>query len=283
MQRFFKSIDFIEQHLFERISVHDIAKASHFSTYYFCRVFRSLVGDTPKEYLRKRRLSIAAEKLLYEDIGILDLAIDFQFESQEAFTRAFKNQFKTTPAQYRKNKQAKNLLYREQFSLDELSYLQTRLSMEPEIITQPEIKVVGIVTHYDDTDFDLLKIWQPFLTYQSPIANVIGSEGFGIYEASTSDDGSVGFSYLCSIEVSSFDDVPKDMESRLIPEQRYAKFTHKGPVANLNETLKYIWGSWLPKSKYDYVEKSDFELYPQDFDDSNPDNVIYLHIPIKPR
>jgi len=283
MQRLFKSIDFIEQHLFERISVHDIAQASHFSTYYFCRVFRSLVGDTPKEYLRKRRLSIAAEKLLCEDIGILELAIDCQFESQEAFTRAFKSHFKTTPAQYRKNKHTNDLLYREQFSPEALEYLQTRLSMEPEIMNQPEIRVVGIVTEYDDTDFDLLKIWQPFLSYQEPIPNVIGTEGFGIYEASQPEGGDVAFSYVCSIEVSSFDDVPESMESRIIPEQLYAKFTHKGPLANLHETLKYIWGSWLPKSNYDYLEKSDFELYPQDFDDSNPDNVIYLHIPIKPR
>ena len=91
MQRFFKSIDFVEQHLYDKITVHQIAAASHYSTYHFCRLFKILVGDSPKEYIRKRRLTVAADRLLKEDIGILQLALDCQFESQEAFTRAFKS------------------------------------------------------------------------------------------------------------------------------------------------------------------------------------------------
>ncbi|WP_201778297.1 helix-turn-helix transcriptional regulator [Thalassomonas viridans] len=98
MQRFFKSIDFIEQHLYDKISVHEVAAASHYSTYHFSRIFKALVGDTPKEYLRKRRLTVAAKRLLGEDIGILELALECQFDSQEAFTRAFKGLFNITPA-----------------------------------------------------------------------------------------------------------------------------------------------------------------------------------------
>ncbi len=63
MERIFKSIDFVEKHMFEPIDIHDMARASHYSTYHFCRIFRSLVGDSPKEYLRKRRLTIATERL----------------------------------------------------------------------------------------------------------------------------------------------------------------------------------------------------------------------------
>ncbi len=51
------------------------------------------------------------------------------------------------------------------------------------------------------------------------------------------------------------------MISRIIPEHLYASFRHKGPLSSLPETLKYIWGSWLPKSNYKYVEKPDFEIY----------------------
>ena len=102
MQRFFKSTEYIEQHLFDKISVHEIAAASSYSTYHFSRIFKALVGDTPKEYLRKRRLTVAATKLLQDDTGILELALECQFDSQEAFTRAFKSLFNITPAQYRK-------------------------------------------------------------------------------------------------------------------------------------------------------------------------------------
>ena len=123
MQRFFKSIEYIEQHLHDKISVHEIAAASHYSTYHYSRVFKALVGDTPKEYLRKRRLTLAAKRLLTEEVGILDLALDCQFDSQEAFTRAFKALFNMTPAQYRKINEPFRLLYKSPFSEKDMDFL----------------------------------------------------------------------------------------------------------------------------------------------------------------
>lgn len=281
MQRFFKSIDFMEQHLYNKIMVDEIAAASHYSTYHFCRIFKALVGDSPKEYLRKRRLTVAADRLLKEDIGILPLALDCQFESQEAFTRAFKGLFQVTPAQFRKTDNPFRLLYRDQFSPHMLHYLQNRLSMEPKIITRPEMKIVGIASQYDNDDLDLHRLWSAFKPYRENIPNRAEMDAFGIYESYEENDGEVCFVYICAVAVSNFDAIPKGLTSRVIPEQTYAKFMHKGPVANLNETLKYIWGSWLPKSKYEYVEKPDFELFPEGFDDKDPENVLYLHIPVR--
>lgn len=225
MNRIFRSIEFIEQNMFEPVDVHDIARASHYSTYHFCRIFRSLVGDTPKEYLRKRRLTIAAERLAQGETSILDIALDCQFESHASFTRSFKQLFKVTPEQYRERADPFRLIYKDQFSPHMLHHLQTRLAMEPEIILRPEMKVVGI------------------------------------YEEYREEEKGVGFSYICAVEVSDFDDVPKGMISRTIPAQLYAAFRHEGPISYLPETLKYIWGSWLPKSDYDYVERPDIELY----------------------
>jgi len=281
MQRFFKSIDFIEQHLYDKISVHEIAAASHYSTYHFSRIFKALVGDTPKEYLRKRRLTVAAKRLLTDDVAILDLAMDCQFDSQEAFTRAFKALFNVTPAQYRKEADPFRLLYKDQFSPHELSYLQDNLSMEPEILTQPAVKLVGVASQYSSGDLDLYKLWSAFRQYRGQIPNQVGSNAFGIYESYEESDDDVSFVYVCSVAVSCFDDVPEGMTTRELPEQMYARFTHRGPVANLEQTLRYIWGSWLPKSKFDYLEKPDFELYRPGFNDANPENELYLHIPVK--
>lgn len=283
MQRFFNSINFVEQHLYDKISVHEIAAASYYSTYHFCRIFKTLVGDSPKEYLRKRRLTVAAERLLKEDIGILHLALDCQFGSQEAFTRAFKDLFQITPAQYRKQNVPFRLLYREKFSPHMLHYLQNRLSMEPEIIAKPAMNVVGMVTQYDHDDLNLHLLWSAFKPYVGNILNCTGTDAFGIYESYEEYNEEVNFSYVCAVEVSSFEHIPEGMTSRVIPEQTYAKFTHKGALANLHETLRYIWGSWLPKSKYEYLEKPDFELYPQGFNDNDPENILYLYIPVRKR
>ncbi|KFI13129.1 AraC family transcriptional regulator [Vibrio coralliilyticus] len=281
MQRFFKSIEYIEQHLYDKISVHQIAAASHYSTYHYSRVFKALVGDTPKEYLRKRRLTMAAKRLLTEEVGILDLAMDCQFDSQEAFTRAFKALFNMTPAQYRKMNEPFRLLYKNQINEDDLSFLQNRISMEPEIITQPAMKLVGIANQYTDEDLSLPRLWSGFAPYRDSIANRMGDEYFGIYESYEEAEESTTFVYICSARVENFDQVPEGMITREMPEQTYARFTHKGPIAQLEETLRYIWGSWLPKSAYEYEEKPDFELYPAGFNDADPENKLYLNIPVR--
>jgi len=281
MQRFFKSIDFIEQHLYEKISVHEIASASHYSTYHFSRIFKALVGDTPKEYLRKRRLTVAAKRLLSDEVGILDLALDCQFDSQEAFTRAFKDLFNITPAQYRKQQDPFRLLYKDQFSPHMLHFLKNDLSMDPEIITRPAIKLVGVASEYDNADLSLPRLWSAFRPYKDKVPNRVSDSGFGIYESYQEEGDNVAFVYVCCMEVSSFDEIPEGLTPRELPEQMYAKFTHKGSIANLDKTLKYIWGSWLPKSKYDYEERPDFELYPPGYNVMDPDCEMAIHIPIK--
>jgi AraC family transcriptional regulator len=281
MKRFFNSIEYIEQHLYEPVTIHDIAKASNYSAYHFSRIFKSLVGDSPKEYLRKRRLTVAATRLLKEDASILDLAIQCQFESQEAFTRAFKQLFSVTPGQYRKEQDPYRLIYKDQFSPHMLHHLQNSLVMEPEIIDRAAIKTVGIAMRYNNDDLDLKKLWSAFKPYKDTIPNRVGTDLFGIYEEYQENEDSTEFTYVCSAKVSDYSDIPEGMVARDIESQLYACFDHKGPIANLEATLKYIWGSWLPKSKYEYVEKPDFELYAEGFCDAEPDNILKIFIPIK--
>ena len=280
MERLFKSIDYIEKNMYEPIDIHDIAMASHYSTYHFCRVFRSLVGDSPKEYLRKRRLTIAADRLVRGESSILDIALDCQFESHASFTRSFKQLFKMTPEQYREKADPLRLIYKDQFSPHMLHHLQNRLVMEPEIVTRSEMKVIGIARQYQEENLDLETLWSAFRPNVSQITNRVGSDALGIYEEYHESVNNVGFTYICAVEVTDFNDVPEGMITRIIPEHLYAVFQHEGPISFLPETLKYIWGSWLPKSNYEYVEKPDFELYAPGIQPEDPDKILFLHIPI---
>lgn len=280
MQRFFKSIDYIEANLQQKISVHDIAAASHYSTYHYSRVFKALVGDTPKEYLRKRRLTLAAKQLLTDEVNILDLALECQFDSQEAFTRAFKAQFNMTPAQYRKINEPFRLLYKKPFDAQALDFMQQGVSMEPEIIEQPAMKIVGIANQYDDGDLSLPKLWSAFRPYKDLIQNRVGSDYFGIYECYEESDAGTQFVYICSAQVANFDQVPEGMITRELEAHTYARFTHTGPLTQLEDSLRYIWGSWLPKSPYEYAEKPDFELLPSRYNPVDATSQLYLNIPI---
>jgi len=222
--------------------------------------------------------------LLSEDIGILELALDCQFDSQEAFTRAFKALFNITPAQYRKQKDPFRLLYKDQFSPNMLHFLQNELSMEPEILTRSSVKLVGIAQQYDSAELSLPKLWAAFRPYRDKIKNRIGEESFGIYEAYEERGGEseeVIFRYVCCAPVANFNHVPEGMITRELPEQMYAKFIHRGSISTLEQTLKYIWGSWLPKSDFDYVERPDFELYPPNYNVADAKAEMALHIPVQ--
>jgi len=280
VDRVFKSIDYIERNMFEPIDVHDIAQASHYSTYHFCRIFRALVGDSPKEYLRNRRLTIAAKRLAGGARSILDIALDCQFESHAAFTRSFKQLFKMTPEQYRDNADPLRLLYKDQFSAHMLHHLQNRLDMEPEIVARPATRVVGVAKRYNEEDLNIETLWSAFRPDVVKISNRIGEDAFGIYEEYSEQENHVGFSYICAVAVQDFEHVPHGMTARTLPEHLYAVFRHRGAISYLPETLKYIWGSWLPKSDYDFALTPDFELYSPKNPSGESDKVLDLYIPV---
>lgn len=92
----------MEENLHEPLNLESIASKSNFSKYHFHRIFRCLVGMTVTEYIRLRRLANASSALLYTSERILDIAIYYQFESQESFTRVFKEVYKLPPGKYRR-------------------------------------------------------------------------------------------------------------------------------------------------------------------------------------
>jgi len=94
--------DCIEDHLAEPITLEQLASAAGYSPWHASRVFRQQVGMAPFEYLRARRLSMAALRLRDHPGRVLDVALDSAFGSHEGFTRAFSRQFGMNPAEYSK-------------------------------------------------------------------------------------------------------------------------------------------------------------------------------------
>lgn len=92
-----RAIDLLEERLRAPVQVMEAAQAAGYSLFHFCRVFNQVTALTPFEYLMRRRLSEAASVLSSSDARVLDVALDFQFGSAEAFARAFKRVFARQP------------------------------------------------------------------------------------------------------------------------------------------------------------------------------------------
>ena len=109
------AIDYIEDHLTEKLDLDVIASAVHYSKYHLHRVFSKTVGLTLHEYRNRRQLTEAAKLLVFSEGPILDIALLAGYESQQAFTTAFSAMYKQSPSQYRENEKFYPLQLRLQF------------------------------------------------------------------------------------------------------------------------------------------------------------------------
>src|SRR5262245_16849984 len=97
------ALNFIEEHLFEPLSVERIAKACGASPFSFSRRFRTRQGESVMAYVRGRRLDHAAKRLAADpDTDLAGLALDTGFETQAAFTRAFTRAYGQAPGSFRR-------------------------------------------------------------------------------------------------------------------------------------------------------------------------------------
>ena len=94
-----QAICYMEEHIYEDITYTDVAKSVHMSSYNFHRTFSFIAGMTANEYIRNRRLTLAAQELQTTDISVIDVAYKYGYESPESFSKAFSRFHSSTPKQ----------------------------------------------------------------------------------------------------------------------------------------------------------------------------------------
>ncbi|GAA5113517.1 hypothetical protein GCM10023211_21770 [Orbus sasakiae] len=105
----FDLVKWIESNLDGSLQIDDIAKKAGYSKWHLQRMFKNMLGQTLGTYIRFRRLVAIALKLKNTNKAIVNIAVEYHFESQQSLTRAFKKQFGVTPGYYRRNNRCINL------------------------------------------------------------------------------------------------------------------------------------------------------------------------------
>ena len=98
-----KIVDYIETHIDEDLPLDKIANALNYSKFYIARIFTEETKCTVYKYIQGRRLTLAAQKLVETEQPIVEIAYEAHYDSQQAFTLAFKQLYECTPNIYRKN------------------------------------------------------------------------------------------------------------------------------------------------------------------------------------
>jgi AraC family transcriptional regulator len=265
VERIQKAIDYIEECLFESIQLQDVAAQAFFSPYHFYRLFQAMAGCSLKEYIRRRRLSEATEKLRTTEISILELAFMCQYESQEAFTRAFKKEFGRNPGGFRKRKASFRSFLPMDVANNRLKGELDMVAIEANIVEKAEFLVMGPAikcTTEDDENIKRIPLfWEEAMQkgMLERIPNTVDEQTcYGI----CLDFESPNFTYMIAREVDSLDGIPDDMIGRTIPAATYAVFTAKGPITKaVQDATRYIYSTWLPESGYEHAMTADLEVY----------------------
>ena len=287
LERIEKAVRFMEHNLTKSVSLDDIADQACLSKYHFSRQFKEKTGHKAIDYLRKRRITRAAHELVTTAKPILDIAMKYQFDSQAAFTRAFRQVYQQTPNTYRKH--GLNLLSykRDELSPERLNHLQHNLTLEPEIVSLPMRKLTGIQTQTSLANNTVPLLWQNFVSRKPEIGNALDNGMIGIsgYNTSFKPERFTTVSPLekwATVEVDEFQSPPKGMKNRYLTGGEYAVFTHRGGKKNIVMTFEYMYGVWIPDSIYDIDDRDHFEHYPQNYKGpEHPDSELNIYIPIR--
>lgn len=281
-----RGVDYIEAHLALPIAINAVAQEAGMSQWHFQRMFRGLTGDTVKDYIRSRRLGLACEVLLSTKKRIIDIALEADFESQESFTRAFKTAFDITPAQYRKAGKRHPSPRKIKFDREYLDHINVGMNTVPEICVQEKMVFVGLKTNFFGTDSEknnigqkLPPLWQQFLSRLAEIKHTVGGTCYGIVRQV--DTCSDELEYFCAIEVTAISDIPDGMLVFENPACTFAKFTHRGEVTLIDNTVNYIYSTWLSRSGRRRKNGADLEFYGHDYNPSSSESIIHYAIPIE--
>ncbi|WP_027086600.1 AraC family transcriptional regulator [Cohnella panacarvi] len=276
-----KAILYVESNLNKEIMLEDAAGAAGFSKYHFHRIFQALVGQSLADYVRRRRLTKASYDLLGTQAGILAIALDYQFESQESFTRAFKKMFGMNPGQYRKAKRRLQLKEEPVISEERIQHFYGGMPMEPRVTVRDSFKVVGMKVETKMADDKIPELWQKFIPRMNEIKHRMNN--YDMYGISEYSDNYVDewFTYWACVPVEHVDDIPAGMEIKTVSSAQYVVVTHKGKLDSMGNAFDYIHTSWLQNSGYELAESDGFELYGERFlggDNEDSETDIYIAI-----
>jgi AraC family transcriptional regulator len=212
-----KALWYIEGHLTLDISLADIAASAGVSRHHLLRAFGAATGSSVMRYVRGRRLTQAAQRLAGGAGDILGLAMDTGYNSHEAFTRAFSDQFGKTPAEVRARGSIEQLALVQPLALDTVA-LEIG---SPQFEELDVMLVAGLNRRYEGLE-DSAAVpgqWQQFGIEQSQIKGRVDAAAYGVC-FNLDDEGSM--EYLCAAQVASFGAQRSQFVCLRIPRRRYA-------------------------------------------------------------
>jgi AraC family transcriptional regulator len=278
-------LDHIDQHLADPLELAALAEVAHFSPYHFHRLFAAWMGETLGEYLRRRRLEIAAQRLAANArLPVLNVALEVGFGSGEAFARAFKERFDCTPTQWRTHARQRWALelassraqHRNLDQATRKAYQATQaactdddgsthpfqeITMNVEVLTLPAARI-AYLRHIGPYGPAIGKFWsgtvEPWLNANA----LIGRITYGVGHDDPAITAPDKCRYDAGVEVDAGFTPNGSANLMSLPGGRYAVAQFTGSSSNISTAWTEIFRDWLPGSGMQIGARPCFERYP---------------------
>lgn len=286
-----QAICYMEEHIYDNINYAEVAKSVHMSSYNFHRTFSFIAGMTANEYIRKRRLTLAAQELQTTDISVIDAAYKYGYESPESFSKAFSRFHGSTPKQA-KRKGAKLRLFNPlviKMIMEGGSIMDYRMEHRECQQFLALVKAFSNESINDDNDHSIPDFWtecsEKNLIDPMKLLRMEGKRDlYGL--CSPVKDNQTHFNYGIGIVIDGDTDITKleqfTNNGYSVWETKaadYAVFKCFGSDGDcLGETWSRFFKEFAPQTGYTQTDDTDYEIY---FENGESDLFCELWIPVK--
>lgn len=286
-----QAICYMEEHICETISYAEVAKSVYMSSYNFHRTFSSVTGMTANEYIRNRRLTLAAMELQTTDIAVIDVAYKYGYESPDSFSKAFSRFHGVTPRQA-KQKGTKLRLFNPlviKIILEGGNVMDYRIEHRESQRFLALVKAFPNESINDDNDHSIPDFWTecfdkdligPMKSLRvegkrdlyglcSPVVDSDNYFRYGIGIMVDEDTDSTRLEQFLNNGYSIWETMPAD----------YAVFKCVGADGDcLGETWSKFYKEFVPQTGYTQTDDTDFEIY---FENGESGLFCELWVPVK--
>lgn len=259
VQRLNSAINYIEENLSGDIKVEEAAKIACCSTYHFQRMFAYMSNITLTEYIRRRRMSLAAVELQSGDCKVVDISVKYGYDSPTAFNRAFKSVHGIAPSQAKENGVVLKAFPRISFKI----MIKGDSEMDYRIEKREKFRIIGVSKPLEkelEKNFETVpRMWEEAVvsgTLQK-LAGAMDSSPKGLLGISVCNEVEDWKYFIAVASKKQLD----GFEEYIIPEATWAIFEGQGTNISIQELEKKIITEWLPSSGYEYGNAPDIEVY----------------------